>query len=139
MGEVSAEQLWTRLEEFLHEVVPVAEEAGVRLAAHPDDPPLPSLRGTARLVHKPEFYQRLLDIHPSPSNALEFCQGTLAEMVGEMDVYEAIDTYSRAETSPTCTFATCGAKFGVSKSSSTRGMSTWSAPSASTIATATTG
>ena len=96
VGEVTSEQLWYRLEEFLHEVVPVAEEAGVRLAAHPDDPPLPSLRGTARLVNKPELYQRLLDIHPSPSNALEFCQGTIAEMNGEMDVYEAIDTYSKS-------------------------------------------
>jgi mannonate dehydratase len=95
IGEVTSEQLWSRLEEFLHAVVPVAEEVGVRLAAHPDDPPLPTLRGTARLVNKPELYQRLLDIHPSPSNALEFCQGTIAEMVGEMDVYEAIDTYSK--------------------------------------------
>ena len=95
VGEVTREQLWDRLAEFLHEVVPVAEEAGVRLAAHPDDPPLPALRGTARLVIKPELYQRLLDIYPSPANALEFCQGTIAEMVGEMDVYEAIDTYSK--------------------------------------------
>jgi mannonate dehydratase len=94
VGEVSGEQVWGRLAEFLREVVPVAEEAGVRLAAHPDDPPLPTLRGTARLVHKPELYQRLLDLYPSHHNALEFCQGTLAEMDGAMDVYEAIDRYS---------------------------------------------
>jgi mannonate dehydratase len=65
------------------------------MALHPDDPPMPSLRGYARLVHQPELYQRVLDLHSSPSNALEFCQGTLAEMRGEMDVYQAIDTYSR--------------------------------------------
>lgn len=94
IGTVTSEQLWGRLEYFLKEVVPVAEEAGVRLAAHPDDPPLPALRGTARLVYRPELYQKLLDIVPSPSNALEFCQGTIAEMNGEMDVYEAIDRYA---------------------------------------------
>lgn len=96
VGEVTTEQLWSRLEEFLRQLVPVAEEAGVRLAAHPDDPPVPTLRGTARLVHRPELYQRLLDLYPSHHNALEFCQGTIAEMAdGEMDVYQAIDRYSR--------------------------------------------
>ncbi|MCC6790520.1 MAG: mannonate dehydratase [Thermomicrobiales bacterium] len=92
---VTAEQLWDRFGRFLHEIVPVAEEAGVRLALHPDDPPMPTLRGHARLVYKPELYQRVLDLYPSPNNALEFCQGTIAEMHGEMTVYEAIDAYSR--------------------------------------------
>jgi mannonate dehydratase len=94
IGEVTSDQLWSRLEFFLRDLVPVAEEAGVRLAAHPDDPPLPTLRGTARLVYRPELYQNLLDIVPSPANALEFCQGTLGEMHGAMDVYEAIDRYA---------------------------------------------
>lgn len=94
IGTVTPEQLWSRLEYFLKELVPAAEEAGVRLAAHPDDPPLPTLRGTARLVYKPELYQRLLDIVPSHYNALEFCQGTIAEMQGEMDVYTAIERYT---------------------------------------------
>jgi mannonate dehydratase len=91
---VTTEQLWSRLTDFLEAVVPVAEESGVRLAAHPDDPPLPTLRGHARLVNQPELYQKLLDIVPSRSNALEFCQGTIAEMTGG-DVYEAIDRYSK--------------------------------------------
>jgi len=94
IGTVTEDELWQRLTDFLTAVVPVAEEAGVRLAAHPDDPPLPTLRQTARLVYTPDRYQRLLDIVPSPSNALEFCQGTIAEMA-EGDVYEAIDTYSK--------------------------------------------
>lgn len=93
IGPVSEEQLWQRLSDFLTEIVPVAEEAGVRLAAHPDDPPLPTLRQTPRLVYTPDRYQRLLDIVPSHYNALEFCQGTIAEMATG-DVYEAIDTYS---------------------------------------------
>ena len=91
---VTSEQLWQRLETFLKAIVPVAEEAGVRLAAHPDDPPMPTLRGMPRLVHRPELFQKLLDLYPSPNNALEFCQGTTAEMQGG-DVYEAIDKYTR--------------------------------------------
>lgn len=88
------EDLWNRMTEFLEELVPVAEEAGVTLAAHPDDPPLPFLREQPRLVYQPEMFQRLLDIKPSPANSLEFCLGTTAEMT-EGDVYEATDQYSR--------------------------------------------
>lgn len=94
IGTITEDELWARLTDFLTEIVPVAEEAGVRLAAHPDDPPLPTLRQTARLVYTPDRYQRLLDIVPSYYNALEFCQGTIAEMASG-DVYEAIDTYSK--------------------------------------------
>jgi mannonate dehydratase len=94
IGTVTPEQLWQRLTDFLHAVVPVAEEAGVRLAAHPDDPPMPMLRGTARLVYQPALYQKLLDVVPSHANALEFCQGSIAEMT-DGDVYEAIDRYSK--------------------------------------------
>jgi mannonate dehydratase len=87
-------QLWSRLRRFLDEVLPVAEASGVRLALHPDDPPLPTIRGQPRLVYQPHMYQRVIDLNPSPSNALEFCVGTLAEMT-EGDVYEAADAYSR--------------------------------------------
>ena len=90
----TTEQLWQRLKGFLEEVIPVAEEAGVTLAAHPDDPPLPSIRGQPRLVYQPRLYQKLLDLKPSPRNALEFCVGTLAEMT-EGDIYDVVDTYSR--------------------------------------------
>ncbi|NDF95705.1 MAG: D-mannonate dehydratase, partial [Proteobacteria bacterium] len=97
IGQISQEQLWSRFKWFLDELVPVAEEAGVRLALHPDDPPLEQLRGTARLVWKPELYRKVFDLHPSHANAAEFCQGTISEMVGEMDVYEAIETYTAAK------------------------------------------
>lgn len=93
IGTVS-EEVWERVQRFLEELVPVAETAGVRLAMHPADPPLRTLRGTARLVYRPEHYQRLLDLVPSHYNAAEFCQGTIAEMDGDMDVYEAIETYT---------------------------------------------
>ncbi len=72
----------------------MAEEAGVKLAAHPDDPPMPFVRGQPRLVYQPSYYQKLLDLNPSPSNTLEFCIGSLAEMT-EGDIYDAVDTYSR--------------------------------------------
>jgi mannonate dehydratase len=91
---VAPEELWRRLDRFLQEVIPVAEEAGVKLAAHPDDPPMPFVRGQPRLVYQPAFYQKLIDLNPSPVNALEFCIGSLAEMT-EGDIYEVVDTYSR--------------------------------------------
>ena len=52
------------------------------------------MRGQPRLVYQPHLYQKLLDLQPSPRNALEFCLGTLAEMT-EGDIYEATDAYSR--------------------------------------------
>lgn len=93
IAAVSHEELWQRLTRFLEELVPVAEEAGVTLAAHPDDPPAETVRGTPRLVYQPGMYQRLLDIAPSRANALEFCVGTIAEMT-DGDVYQATEQYS---------------------------------------------
>ena len=90
---ISHEELWRRLERFLEDVIPTAEECGVRLAAHPDDPPMPTMRQQPRLVYQPQLYQQLIDLVPSDSNALEFCVGTIAEMAGG-NVYEAVDRYS---------------------------------------------
>ena len=98
-GEVPAithEELWRRLDRFLGEVLPVAEEAGVKLAAHPDDPPMPFVRGQPRLVYQPRFYQKLIDLNPSPANTLEFCIGSLAEMT-EGDIYDVVDDFSRQQ------------------------------------------
>jgi mannonate dehydratase len=91
---ITPPELWRRFENFLREVLPVAEEANVRLALHPDDPPMPTMRGQPRLVYQPQLYQKVIDLDPSPANTLEFCVGTLAEM-SEGDVYHAVDTYSR--------------------------------------------
>jgi mannonate dehydratase len=88
------EELWGRVRRFLDEVLPVAEVSGVKLAAHPDDPPMPTIRAQPRLVHQPQHYQKLIDLNPSPANTLEFCIGSLAEMT-EGDVYDAVDHYSR--------------------------------------------
>lgn len=91
---VNEEELWQRFEWFLSEILPVAEECGVKLALHPDDPPTDTLRGTARLVNQPHKYQRMLDLVPSPASALEFCLGSLQEMT-DGDVYESIEHYGR--------------------------------------------
>ncbi|MGB8583240.1 MAG: mannonate dehydratase, partial [Candidatus Sulfotelmatobacter sp.] len=94
LPSISHEELWRRLQNFLEEVIPVAEESGVKLAAHPDDPPMPTIRQQPRLVYQPHMYQRLIDLAPSRSNALELCVGTLAEMT-EGNIYEAVDQYSK--------------------------------------------
>jgi mannonate dehydratase len=91
---VSPEEIWARFTEFLDEMIPVAEEAGVKLAIHPDDPPLPSLRGASRLIYRPEHFGRVLEHNPSPANMLEFCVGTVSEMA-DADVYDAVDRYSK--------------------------------------------
>ena len=93
---ISHDELWQRLDAFLEAVLPVAEEEGVKLAAHPDDPPVPVLRQTPRLVYQPQLYQRLIDMRSSPSNGLEFCLGSIAEMT-EGDVYQATEEYSRQD------------------------------------------
>jgi mannonate dehydratase len=94
LAPISHEQLWERLAFFLNAVLPTAEAAGVTLALHPDDPPLPTVRGQPRLVYQPRFYQQLVDINPSPRNAMEFCVGTVAEM-SEGNVEETLDRHSR--------------------------------------------
>jgi mannonate dehydratase len=60
--------------------VPVAEEAGVQLAMHPDDPPLSPIRGVGRIMTSPGAFQRLIDLVPSPVNGITFCQGCFSEM-----------------------------------------------------------
>lgn len=73
-------KLWDNLERFLNELLPVAESCGVTLAMHPDDPPLPALLGKPRIMHSVEGFERLVQMAPSPSNAICFCQGTFAAM-----------------------------------------------------------
>jgi mannonate dehydratase len=83
-GTVTDEQLWASLEYFLKRVVPVAEKAGVKLAMHPDDPPLSPIRGVARIMRSVENYQRLLDLVPSPVNGIALCQGNFTLMTDDL-------------------------------------------------------
>jgi mannonate dehydratase len=91
---IAVEELWRRFARFLEEVLPTAEQAGVKLALHPDDPPTATMRGQPRLVYQSDLYQRVIDLNPSPANTLEFCVGSLAEMT-DGDLYEAVERYSR--------------------------------------------
>ncbi len=83
-GIVTEERLWENLKYFLERVVPVAEEAGVKLAMHPDDPPLSPIRGLGRIMRSVENYQRLLDLVPSPVNGICLCQGNFALMTDDL-------------------------------------------------------
>jgi mannonate dehydratase len=95
LAPVSRSEMWERLNWFLQEILPIAEECGVRMVAHPDDPPLPEMRGTARLFHSFTEYERLLACSPSPSNGFEFCLGTLQEMP-DGDLYQLLDKHAAA-------------------------------------------
>jgi len=86
---LSSEQVWDNLIYFLERVVPVAEAAGVKLAVHPDDAPVPEYMGVARIIVSVEAMQRVIDAVPSPCNGIGFCQGTIATMAG-VDAVEAI-------------------------------------------------
>lgn len=77
-SSISAAELWANLERMLRELVPVAEECGVSLAMHPDDPPLPSFRGNDGIMGSIESFERLVRLVPSPANGICFCQGTFA-------------------------------------------------------------
>lgn len=77
---VPAEQLWNNLEYFLKHALPSAEDAGVTLAMHPDDPPMSPYRGYEQIMWNPDSFERLLNISDSPSNTMCFCQGSFASM-----------------------------------------------------------
>lgn len=77
---IEADALWRNLERLLSELVPLAEKYGVTLAMHPDDPPLDRFCGKARIMNSVENFERLMQLIPSPRNAICFCQGTFAEM-----------------------------------------------------------
>ncbi|CAN5907392.1 mannonate dehydratase [soil metagenome] len=83
-GEVGEETLWDNLEYFLKKVVPVAEEAGVKLAMHPDDPPLSPIRGLGRIMRSVENFERLLELVPSPMNGITLCQGNFTLMTDDL-------------------------------------------------------
>jgi mannonate dehydratase len=76
----SAEEMWENYVYFMRAVLPVAEESGVKLALHPDDPPLPELGGIARLFYHFDGFKRAMEAVPSPNSGLDFCMGCWSEM-----------------------------------------------------------
>jgi mannonate dehydratase len=81
-GEVSEETIWANLEYFLKAVMPVAEECGVAMALHPDDPPISPLRGIGRILTSADAFRRVIALHPGPSNCITFCQANF-QLMGE--------------------------------------------------------
>jgi len=79
-GEVSKETLWKNLEYFLKAVVPEAEKYGIKLAMHPDDPQIDSIRGISRIMTTVDAFKRMADIYPSPNNGITMCQGNFSLM-----------------------------------------------------------
>lgn len=79
-GEFSKESLWQNLEYFLKAVVPEAEEIGMKLALHPDDPQVHSIQGIPRIMNTVENFDRMLELVPSDFNGITMCQGNFSLM-----------------------------------------------------------
>lgn len=83
-GTVSEDENWERIDYFLSHVVPVAEENQIRLACHPHDPYTPpGYKGVTRVLGTVEGLKKFVTLHDSPYHGLNFCQGTVAEMLDD--------------------------------------------------------
>jgi len=87
--EYSEDEMWANYDYYMERILPVAEEAGVRLALHPDDPPVKSLGGVVRIFGNFEGFKRAMDQWDSPYHGLDFCMGCWSEM-GPDGVLDAI-------------------------------------------------
>ena len=85
------EDLKQNLKEFLKEIIPVAEENNVKMAIHPDDPPIP-LFGVPRIVSNLDDYKYILNSYRSESNGMTFCAGSLASNANN-DVYKIFEAF----------------------------------------------
>lgn len=90
---VDEEKLWQNLEYFIKEIIPVAEEANVKMAIHPDDPPW-SIFGLPRIVTNKENLDRFLNLYDSPYNGLTFCIGSLGASA-DNDVVEMLRYFGK--------------------------------------------
>lgn len=87
-GPVSENEAWDRITYFLERVIPVAEENKVQMACHPHDPGMPrdkGFRGVHRVLGNVDGLKKFVAIHPSPYHGLNFCQGTVSEMLQDPD------------------------------------------------------
>jgi len=94
--EYSEAELWENYEFFLSELLPVAEESGVKLCLHPNDPPVSgTLGGVPMIFNRFESFKRAMDLVPSPNHGLEFCLGCWSQM-GE-DLEEVIQYFGQRD------------------------------------------
>jgi mannonate dehydratase len=94
-GRVTEEMAWERITYFLKRVIPVAEEYKVRMACHPHDPGMPrgkGFRGVERVLGSVDGLKRFIEIAPSQYHGLNFCQGTVSEMLKDpaKEVFDVI-------------------------------------------------
>jgi mannonate dehydratase len=94
-GEISAGAVFDNYRYFLNAVLPVAEESGVTMCLHPDDPPVPSLRGVGRPFGTEADFDRVFALSDSPSHKMTLCQGSFAS--GGQDVVGMIRKYGAAK------------------------------------------
>ncbi len=87
---ITEDDLWANYEYFIKAVLPVAEEAGVKLALHPDDPPMEKpLGGVARIMGSLDGFKKAMEIGDSPNHGLDFCVGSWASR-GIDEMFEAM-------------------------------------------------
>ena len=79
-GLVTDEQMWDNYKYFMDRILPVAEACKVKLALHPDDPPVPSLQGVARIFRNVGNIDKALELYPSDYSGITLCQGSFAAM-----------------------------------------------------------
>lgn len=94
-GVVGPDVYWERITYFLTRVIPVAEEHKVRMACHPQDPGMPKgkgFRGVETVLGSVDGLKRFIEISPSPYHGLNFCQGTVSEMLAKPgeQIYDVI-------------------------------------------------
>lgn len=83
--EYTEAELWENYEYFLEELLPVAEEAGIQMGLHPNDPPVEELGGIPQLFRSFEAFKRAMDIVPSDNHGLVFCLGCWSEMGEDLE------------------------------------------------------
>ena len=99
-GRITDEIYWDRINYFLKKIVPVAEEAKVKIACHPQDPAMPhdtGWRGVNTVLGTPAGLKRFVEMQASPYHGLNFCQGTVSEMLRKpgAEIYDVIREFGR--------------------------------------------
>jgi len=90
---ISKEQVWENLEYFLKEVIPVADKCKVKMALHPDDPPISPLGNIGRICTSAANFRKIMNIVPSPMNGITFCHANF-KLMGE-DIYALAKEWSQ--------------------------------------------
>jgi mannonate dehydratase len=93
-GKITKEKLWKNLEYFLKAVMPEAEKIGMKLAMHPDDPQVDSIKGIERIMTSPQNFERMMKIYPSTYNGVTLCQGNFS-LMGDVDIPKLVKKWGK--------------------------------------------